>query len=99
MAKYVIQQPYSFQDDVLIPVVSVEAIRAANLKMTTVMKTLSEKKLGYIQMGPRHLVEAARIQATLNPEGAADREKADVCTQQWTERVCPGDQQGQGGQY
>ena len=74
MAKYgavTPQQPYSFQDDVLIPVESIEAIRSANVKMTTFMKmmqtTLSEKKSGYILMGPKHLVEAARLQAAANP--------------------------------
>ena len=66
MAKYgaVKQHPYSFQDDVLAPVESVEDLRAVNVKMTMVidlMQTeLSKNKSGYILMGTEEQRERVR---------------------------------------
>ena len=57
MAKYgaVKQHPYSFQDDVLIPVGSLEDLRAVNVKMTLVMDLMQTKlnqtKAGFILVG------------------------------------------------
>ena len=66
LAKYgaVKQHPYSFQDDVLIPVESIEDLRAVNVKMVEVMKMmqteLNTTKSGYILMGPKSQIELAR---------------------------------------
>ena len=66
MAKYgaVKQHPYSFQDDVLIQVESVEDLRAANVKMSEVMNMmqteLNKTKSGYILMGTEEQLAEAR---------------------------------------
>ena len=66
LAKYgaVKQHPYSFQDDVLIPVESIKDLRAVNVKMVEVMKMmqteLNTTKSGYILMGPKSQIELAR---------------------------------------
>ena len=66
MAKYgaVKQHPYSFQDDVLIQVESVEDLRATNVKMTEVMNMmqteLNKTKSGYILMGTEEQLAKAR---------------------------------------
>ena len=66
MAKYgaVKQHPYSFQDDVLIQVESVEDLRATNVKMTEVMNMmqteLNKTKSGYILMGTEEQLAEAR---------------------------------------
>ena len=52
MAKYgsVKQNPYSFQDDVLAPVESVEGLRATNVKMTEVMNLMRICKLSICKL-------------------------------------------------
>ena len=65
------QHPYSFQDDVLTQVESVEGLRAANVKMTEVrdlMQTkLNKSKSGYILMGPEAQVNDARQRIKREP--------------------------------
>ena len=66
LAKYgtIKQHPYSFQDDVLVPIESVEDLSAVNVKMTEVMNMmqteLNRKKSGYILMGPKEQIELTR---------------------------------------
>ena len=52
------------QDDVLVPIESVEDLRAVNVKMTEVMNMmqteLNRKKSGYILMGPKEQIELTR---------------------------------------
>ena len=45
--------------------------------------TLSENNSGYILMGPKHLVEAARIQATLNPIMCGNFEMKEQLKEKW----------------
>ena len=67
----VIQKPYSFQDDIMIPVDSLENVRTVNVKVDLVMKMmqtkLNEDKSGYILMGPEEQVKEARERASINP--------------------------------
>ena len=74
MAKYgaVKQHPYSFQDDVLAPVESVEDLRAVNVKMTMVMDLmqteLNKNKSGYILMGTEEQRERVRQRLKEEPK-------------------------------
>ena len=92
LAKYgsVKQQPYSFQDDVLIPVDNIEGLLAVNVKMTSVMNSmqtrLNQTKSGYILMGPKKLVEEARWRLTLSPAMCGD-----VCMQELGQEKWLGD--------
>ena len=73
MMKYgsIEQQPYSFQDDALVLVENIEALRVAVAKMELVMKTMQVKsnqsKCGYILMGPPHMVQEARKRLESHP--------------------------------
>ena len=73
MAKYgaVKQHPYSFQDDVLVPVESVEDLRAVNIKMTMVMDLmqteLNKNKSGYVLMGTEEQREGVRKRLKEDP--------------------------------
>ena len=70
LAKYgsIIQNLYSFQDDVLVPVDNVDALRTVNIKMTAVnnmMQTTFNSKSGYVIMGPKHLAEEGGLHSGL----------------------------------
>ena len=73
LAKYgaVKQHPYSFQDDVLIPVESTNDLRSINVKMTEVMNLmqteLNKTKSGYILMGKEEQIKEARRMIEENP--------------------------------
>ena len=81
------QEPYSFQDDVLIPVNTIEDLLSVNVKMTAVMKTmqtrLNKTKSGYNMMGPRRLVEEARWRLTLSPALCGDFVMREVGQEKW----------------
>ena len=89
LAKYgsVKQQPYSFQDDVLIPVDNIEGLLAVNVKMTSVMNSMQTKlnqtKSGYILMGPKKLVEEARWRLTLSPAMCGDVCMKELGQEKW----------------
>ena len=84
MAMYgaVKQHPYSFQDDVLIPVESVEDLSAVNVKMTEVMNMmqteLNKTKSGYILMGTEEQKEKARTRMKEEPMKCGDFEMKEL---------------------
>ena len=67
----VIQKPYSFKDDIMISVDSLDNVRTANVKVDLVLKMMQTKlnqdKSGYILMGPEEQVEEARKRVSVNP--------------------------------
>ena len=73
LAKYggIKQHPYSFQDDVCIPVETIENVLSANIKMTEVMTlmqtSLIKEKSSYILMGSKQQVKEARKRMQDNP--------------------------------
>ena len=89
LAKYgaIKQEPYSFQDDVLIPVDTIEGLLSVNVKMTAVMNTMQTKlnktKSGYILMGPRRLVEEARWRLALSPAMCGDFTMKELVEEKW----------------
>ena len=67
----VIQKPYSFKDDIMISVDSLDNVRTANVKVDLVLKMMQTKlnqdKSGYILMGPEEQVKEARKRVSENP--------------------------------
>jgi hypothetical protein len=89
LAKYggIKQHPYSFQDDVCIPVETVEDVRSANVKMSQVMSmmqtTLNKDKSGYIFIGSKAQVEEARTMVKKSPMVGADFYMKEVTEEKW----------------
>ena len=89
MARYggVKQHPYSFQDDVLIPVESVEDLSAVNVKMTEVMNMmqteLNKTKSGYILMGTKEQKEKVRERTKEEPVRCGDFEMKELKEEKW----------------
>ena len=89
MAKYgaVKQHPYSFQDDVLVPVESVEDLRAVNIKMTMVMDLmqteLNKNKSGYILMGTEEQREGVRKRLKEDPLMCGNFEMKELKEEKW----------------
>ena len=89
MAKYgaVKQHPYSFQDDVLVPVESVEDLRAVNIKMTMVMDLmqteLNKTKSGYVLMGTEEQREGVRKRLKEDPLMCGNFEMKELKEEKW----------------
>ena len=89
MAKYgaVKQHPYSFQDDVLVPVESVEDLRAVNIKMTMVMDLmqteLNKNKSGYVLMGTEEQREGVRKRLKEDPLMCGNFEMKELKEEKW----------------
>ena len=89
MAKYgaVKQHPYSFQDDVLAPVESVEDLRAVNIKMTMVMDLmqteLNKDKSGYILTGTEEQREGVRKRLKEDPLMCGNFEMKELKEEKW----------------
>ena len=89
MAKYgaVKQHPYSFQDDVLAPVESVEDLRAVNIKMTMVMDLmqteLNKTKSGYVLMGTEEQREGVRKRLKEDPLMCGNFEMKELKEEKW----------------
>ena len=81
------QNPYSFQDDVLIPVENVEDLRGANVKMTEVMNMmqteLNRTKSGYILMGSKEQIEEARKRMEEEPMMCGDFQMKELKEEKW----------------
>ena len=81
------QHPYSFQDDVLTQVESVEGLRAANVKMTEVMDLMQTKlnksKSGYILMGPEAQVNGARQRIKREPIMCSGFQMMELKEEKW----------------
>ena len=89
MASYgsVKQHPYSFQDDVLIPVGSLEDLRAVNVKMTLVMDLMQTKlnqtKSGFILVGTPKQREMTRGIVKESPMMCGDFEMKELKEEKW----------------
>ena len=89
MAKYgaVKQHPYSFQDDVLAPVESVEDLRAVNVKMTMVMDLmqteLNKNKSGYILMGTEEQCKGERKRLKEEPLMCGNFQMKELKEEKW----------------
>ena len=89
LAKYgaVKQHPYSFQDDVLAPVETIEDLRAVNVKMTEVMNMmqteLNTTKSGYILMGQRKQIEQARKRLEEQPMTCGEFVMKELKDEKW----------------
>ena len=83
----VLQKPYSFQDDILIPVDSLDHVRTANVKVDIVMKMMQTKliedKSGYILMGPQEQVEEARKRVMKNPIMCGEFKMKELEKEKW----------------
>ena len=83
----VLQKPYRFQDDILIPVDSLDHVRTANVKVDIVMKMMQTKliedKSGYILMGPQEQVEEARKRVMKNPIMCGEFKMKELEKEKW----------------
>ena len=81
------QHPYSFQDDVLIQVESVEDLRAVNVKMTEVMNMMQTKlnttKSGYILMGTEEQRERVRKRLKEEPLMCGNFQMKELKEEKW----------------
>ena len=89
LAKYggVKQHPYSFQDDVCIPVETVDDVRSSNIKMAEVMRlmqtTLNKDKSGYIFIGSKKQVDEARAKVKDSPLICSDFQMKELKEEKW----------------
>ena len=89
LAKYggIKQHPYSFQNDVCVPVETIEDVLSVNVKMNKVMSlmqtTLNQDKSGYILMGSKKEVEEARKRVQDSPMMCGSFKMKELKEEKW----------------